>query len=78
MPLRRLIPLLALAAAVVAPAHAGEIFVSNERDNTLTVLDSASLKVVKTIAVGKRRAASSSPPTSPKCWSVTATATTSR
>ena len=36
------------------PATASEIFVSNERDNTVTVLDSSTLKVIKTIAVGTR------------------------
>jgi PQQ-dependent catabolism-associated beta-propeller protein len=37
------------------PAAAGELaFVSNEKDNTISVLDMVSLKLIKTIPVGKR------------------------
>jgi len=35
-------------------ASAARIFVSNERDDTVTVLDSGTLKIVKAIPVGKR------------------------
>jgi YVTN family beta-propeller protein len=50
------------AAAVIAaignfgsaPVGAATLFVSNEKDNTVTVLDSETLKVVKTIATGAR------------------------
>jgi PQQ-dependent catabolism-associated beta-propeller protein len=45
------IGVLALAAGQV---EAGTLFVSNERDNTVTVLDAATLKIVKTIPVGRR------------------------
>ena len=48
----------ALACAALLPfcaaAHGGTIFVSNEKDNTVTVIDSETLKVVKTIATGAR------------------------
>ena len=44
-----------VAAPIVADAaRAGQIFVSNERDNTVTVLDAASLSIIKTIPVGVR------------------------
>jgi YVTN family beta-propeller protein len=33
---------------------AEELFVSNERDNTVTVLDGESLKILRTIPVGER------------------------
>ena len=36
------------------PALAATIFVSNEKDNTVTVIDSESLAIVKTIPVGAR------------------------
>lgn len=42
------------AAFSVARAQAAMIFVSNEKDDTVTVVDSDSLKVVKTIPVGHR------------------------
>ena len=32
----------------------GRVFVSNERDNTITVVDAASLEVVATVKVGER------------------------
>lgn len=48
--------LTALAALVcsTAPSSAATIFVSNERDNTVTVVDSDTLEVIKTIRTGKR------------------------
>lgn len=50
---RATVAALLLTAAV--PAQAGElVFVSNEKDNTVSVLDMTALKVIKTIAVGKR------------------------
>ena len=36
------------------PALAWRIFVSNEKDNTITVLDGATLKIIKTVPVGAR------------------------
>jgi PQQ-dependent catabolism-associated beta-propeller protein len=46
----------ALAAAIflATPAQAEKIFVSNEKDNTLSVIDGATLEVVDTISVGRR------------------------
>src|ERR1700733_3344745 len=50
--------LLAVAAAgliaVAQPALAEKIFVSNEKDNTVTVLDGDSLKIVATVKTGQR------------------------
>ena len=56
MPLLNSARLLALAAFVLAAetAHAERILVSNEKDNTITVLDSTSLQIIKTIPVGAR------------------------
>ncbi len=42
------------AAAMTGGARAERILVSNEKDNTVTVLDSDTLKIVKTIPVGAR------------------------
>jgi YVTN family beta-propeller protein len=39
---------------IFAPAEAATLFVSNEKDNTVTVIDGESLKVIKTIATGAR------------------------
>ena len=36
------------------PSFAATIFVSNEKDNTITVIDSKTLQVIKTIPVGRR------------------------
>ncbi len=45
----------AFAICAASQAAAAELaFVSNEKDNTVSVIDTATLKVVKTIAVGKR------------------------
>ncbi|MGA7544927.1 MAG: hypothetical protein WBW08_03745, partial [Methyloceanibacter sp.] len=38
----------------VQPSFAATIFVSNEKDNTITVIDSKTLQVIKTIPVGRR------------------------
>jgi YVTN family beta-propeller protein len=43
-----------LGLGVTQPALAYRIFVSNEKDNTVTVLDGASLEIVKTVPVGAR------------------------
>src|SRR6266481_9774253 len=47
--------LIALASLLfVTPALADTIYVSNEQDNTISVIDSASLSVTATIEVGRR------------------------
>ena len=46
---------LALAASLLAaPAAADEIWVSNEKDDTISVIDVETLEVVRTIPVGER------------------------
>ncbi|QJQ96871.1 MULTISPECIES: PQQ-dependent catabolism-associated beta-propeller protein [Halomonadaceae] len=40
--------------AMPLAAHAERIFVSNEKDNTISVIDGQSLEVVETISVGRR------------------------
>jgi len=45
----------ALAAGLMAtPASAYMVYVSNEKDNTMTIVDSATMKVVKSVPVGQR------------------------
>ncbi len=46
----------AFAAALLtaAPAFADRLLVSNEKDNTITVVDEATLKIIATIPVGAR------------------------
>lgn len=46
--------LVALSAFAACPAQSATVFVSNEKDNTITVLDAESLKVLKTVKVGRR------------------------
>ena len=41
-------------ALAAAPALAHEVYVSSEKDNAISVIDTASLEVVRTFAVGKR------------------------
>ena len=43
---------LALLASVPAAAH--EVYISSEKDNTVSVIDTKSLQVVRTFKVGKR------------------------
>src|SRR5262249_16710362 len=45
-----------LAAALLAPAAASAytVYVTNEKDNTVSLIDSATLEVVKTVKVGQR------------------------
>ncbi|MEQ5837663.1 YVTN family beta-propeller repeat protein [Marinobacter sp. NFXS9] len=53
--LRQLGPALGLTAALLAPAAMADLaYVSNEKDNTLSVIDMDSLEVVDTLPVGKR------------------------
>ena len=50
----RLMVLLAGLGTSPEPGVAHEIYVSNEKDNTVSVIDSKSLEVVRTFKVGKR------------------------
>src|SRR4249919_1146072 len=45
---------LAFLHIAISTAAADTIYVSNEKDNTITVIDGASLEPVKTIPVGQR------------------------
>lgn len=53
-PLQRLAALLLTLAWSCAAAFAHEVFVSSEKDNTIQVIDSATLAVVRSFPVGKR------------------------
>ncbi|GLS29000.1 PQQ-dependent catabolism-associated beta-propeller protein [Mesorhizobium albiziae] len=44
----------AMAAFLAGPASAYMVYVSNEKDNTITVVDSSTMQVVKTVNVGQR------------------------
>ncbi|MGU3541316.1 hypothetical protein ACLBXP_25975, partial [Methylobacterium sp. A54F] len=44
----------ALSCASVGSAAAHEVFVSNERDNTVSVIDTATFEVTRTFPVGRR------------------------
>ena len=46
--------LLLTAALMGQPALAGEIWVTNEKDNTISVIDVDTLEVTRTIPVGER------------------------
>ena len=52
-PMKRLLPLL-LACCVAAPARGAEIWVTNEKDDTISVIDIATMAVVRTVATGER------------------------
>lgn len=55
--MRRHMWLLAVTVALpflAQPAWANMVYVSNEKDNTVTVVDSKTMEVVKTINVGQR------------------------
>ena len=55
--MQRRLSVLAAAAATVfmtGPASAYMVYVSNEKDNTVSVVDSTTMEVVKTINVGQR------------------------
>ena len=54
IPSRAAAAALALGLLVAAPAGAETVLVSNEKDNTITVLDGASLRVLRTVPVGER------------------------
>ena len=44
----------AALAAFTMPAHAYTVYISNEKGNSLTVIDSETLQVLTTIPVGQR------------------------
>ena len=46
--------LIALLIATAPPALAGEIWVTNETDNTISVIDTTTLEVTRTIPTGER------------------------
>ena len=52
-PWARAVAAAALMCVVASAAQAEKIFVSNEKDNTITVLDGGSLAIVKTVKVGE-------------------------
>ncbi len=43
-----------LSALLAMPAQAGKLFISNERDNTVTVLDSNTFEKIATVETGRR------------------------
>jgi YVTN family beta-propeller protein len=49
-----LLPVMAAALAAASPAHAFMAYVSNEKSNTVSVIDTDSWTVTKTIKVGQR------------------------
>src|SRR5262245_44319169 len=55
--MRRRVTVLAaatIAALAASPASAFMVYVSNEKDNTISVVDSDTMQVVKTVNVGQR------------------------
>ena len=50
----RLLLVTAAALVIATSVNAHEIYVSNEKDNTVSVIDSTSLEVIRTFKVGKR------------------------
>ena len=50
----RLLLTAALLASVSLPARAETVYVSNEKDNSVSVIDGESLKVTSTIKTGRR------------------------
>ena len=46
--------LLCLGLCAAAPARAHEVYVSSEKDNAISVIDTKTLEVVRTFPVGKR------------------------
>ncbi|MGZ9409161.1 MAG: hypothetical protein ACXW3J_00865, partial [Methylocystis sp.] len=44
----------ALLATLIAPAHAYKAYVSNEKGNSITVLDTEKLEATSTVKVGRR------------------------
>jgi YVTN family beta-propeller protein len=54
LPARPLWPAIAIVLASIGTGQAGTAFVSNEKSNTVTVIDTATFAAVKTIKVGQR------------------------
>lgn len=52
--IRSMVSSLALTALLTAPALAQEVWISNERDATISIIDVPSLEVIETIKVGAR------------------------
>ena len=50
----RALALLLASSSLAAPAWAERIFISNEKGNSITVVDAESLKVARTVRVGER------------------------
>ena len=44
----------ALSLLSISPLHAYTVYISNEKDNSVTVIDSKTFKVIDTIKVGQR------------------------
>ena len=42
-----------VASVLATPSFAGEFWISNEKDNTISVIDETTLEVTRTIEVGK-------------------------
>ncbi len=61
---------LLVLALTAGRAEAGQLFISDERDNTVTVLDAQTLAVIKSIPWDAGPGGSSSHPTIKKYWSV--------
>lgn len=54
MTLKRPLSLMAALLITATPLSAGEIWVSNEKDDTVSVIDTETLEVIRTIDVGER------------------------
>ena len=52
-PLTKLLPLI-VPLALAAPVTAGEIWVTNEKDDTVSVIDTDTLEVIQTYPTGER------------------------
>lgn len=74
----RIAAALMIALAAAPPARAGEIRVTNEKDDTISVIDVDSLEVARKIDVGERPRGSPSTRTSPGPMSAPRTATRCR
>src|SRR6476659_7004706 len=54
MPWRRLAPALVVLGLTPSPAEAYKVYVSNEKGNSITVIDSETQAVTATVPVGRR------------------------
>ena len=66
-----------LLASAASPALALQIYVSNEKDNTVTVIDGNTLEVVKTIPTARRPRGIIASPDGKEVYVAAATATSS-